>query len=147
MIIRGKNLRVFYNASCIAESRSCVISVKSNTEDSTTKDNTGLATSEAMVSRTWTMQVDTLDVGNLGTLLTVAKEGTEVVLSYDETAGAMNRVAQDEFLNTGTAIITQIRAQFNNNQLSNVSISFQGTGTLFYQEPGPEDPSENSENS
>lgn len=132
MIIHGKHLRLFYGGNVVAESTNCVISLKGNTEDVTTKDNAGLATTESVVSKTWTMQVDTLNVSNLGAVLTAAKNGTKINLAFDQTEGNNNATKTLEYANVGgMGFITQIRATFNDREISKVSISLQGTGSLF----------------
>ena len=56
---------------------------------------------------------------------------TKVTLTFDQTAGANNRVAQNSVIKkTGQAYVSDINISAQNRQNSTISVQFTGTGPL-----------------
>lgn len=122
-------MRVFTGATpaVIAQSTSCTITYTGNTEDTRTKDD-GNAAKNSVNSKSWQIQVESLDVSDIKAILTAVKSGTPFTLTWDETAGANNAVAQEaDFARTGKAYLSDGTFQFNNREWSSKSITFTGT--------------------
>ena len=131
MNLKGQNLRVFFNGSVVAEATSCQITLTNNTEDVSTKDDIGLASKPAVTSKSWQVQVDSMNVSDLGTLLTAIKNRTLFTLKWDETATTDNTTAQAAaFGRTGSAYLTDLTANFNDREFSTKSVQFSGSGAL-----------------
>ena len=129
--LKGQNLRVFIGTAYIAESTNCTITLTGNTEESSTKDDTGLSSKPSVVSKTWQVQVESLNVSDIGTLVTAAKSGTTFNLLWDQAAGNDNRTPQSaSFSRTGSAIITDATFTFNDRENSTKNVTFTGTGAL-----------------
>lgn len=118
------------------EATNCQISITGNTEDSSTKDTEGFFTKETIVSKSWTVQVDSYDasVENLKTLITEFNAATAVAVGWDQTTGAtgtQNRTASNaNFKRSGSALLTDLTFTFNDRQTVSVSSQYQGTGAL-----------------
>lgn len=140
--IKGQNLRIFYSTTsngtptCIAASLSCQISINNSTEESSTKDTTGDWGRNSITTRAWQVSVDTIDttIATLRQFLSAMASKTLFYLSWDQTAGTQNRVAQNSvFACSGTAYLVDFNLTTPNRQNCQLSLQFQGTGPIeFY---------------
>ena len=129
--LKGQNLRVFVGGSVVAEATSCQITQTNNTSDESTKDDVGMAAKPKTTSKTWQVQVDSMDVSDIGTFLTAIKNATAFTLKWDETATSDNVTAQDAaYARTGSAYCTDLTVNFNDREYSTKSVTFTGTGAL-----------------
>jgi hypothetical protein len=137
--IKGQNLRVMVGGKCIAMATSCTFHVAAQTEDSSTKDDTGDWASNEVVGLSWDASTDSLvtatDNGTNGELpadlWTVCIAKTPVTLTFDVTNGTNNRTATNSTLKkTGTAYITDLSYNAPNRQNSTITAQFTGTGAL-----------------
>lgn len=131
--IKGQNFRLLQNAAAIPEATNCSITLQGNAEDSSTKDTEGLFTQETIVSNQWSAQVDTYqsETSALRTIITTFVAAQAVPVGWDQTGGAMNRVAQNaNFKRSGNAILNDFTMTFNNRETVQLSLQFQGTGGL-----------------
>lgn len=137
--IKGQNLRIAVGGKCIAMATSCQFHVAAQTEDSSTKDDTGDWASNEITGLSWDASTDSLvtltDNGSNGELPTdlftamIAK--TLLNLTFDVTSGTNNRTAQNSALKkTGTAYITDISVTAQNRANSTITVQFTGTGAL-----------------
>ena len=115
---------------CIAMATGCTVTLTGNTEDASHKDITGMASAPTIVSKAWTVQVDSLDVTNAALFL-AAIAGTPITLMWDETSTTDNQtIAGEAFARTGQAYINDVTLNFNNRENSAKSVQFTGTGEL-----------------
>lgn len=124
---------------CIAMATSCQFHVSAQLEDSSTKDSVGDFQEQEVTGLSWDAQTDSLvtleDNGTNGELpqdlLSLMINKTKVTLTFDQTAGANNRVGQNSVIKkSGQAYITDMSVQAPNRQNSTLSVQFTGTGPL-----------------
>lgn len=137
MILKGQNLRILIKESnpvplhCVAMATSCTVTLTGNTEDASHKDITGMAATPTIVSKSWSIQVDSLNVSDAAAMLSQIKSGQPFTVMFDETAGTNNqRPEQAAFARTGQAYLSDITFNFNNRENSAKSIQLTGTGAL-----------------
>lgn len=139
-VIKGQNLRVMVGSKCIAQATSCQVHISLQSEDASTKDDTGDWAENEIVGKSWDVSSDSLvaltDNGSNGEttvdLLDLALNATKVTLTFDRTAGTNNRVGQDAIgiKMSGDAYLQDFSLQAQNRQNSSVSYQFIGTGPL-----------------
>lgn len=131
--IKGQQFRALISGAAVPESTNCQVSLQGNTEDTSTKDSEGLFSQSTMVSKGWTVQVDSYDasVENIQALITVFKAAAPVTVGWDQTAGSMNRTAQNaNFKRSGSALLNDVTFSFNDRATCSVTSQYQGTGAL-----------------
>lgn len=137
--IKGQNLRVMVGGKCIAMATSCTFHVSAQLQDSSTKDSVGDFQEQEVTGLSWDAQTESLvtleDNGSNGELpqdlLSLMINKTKVTLTFDQTAGANNRVGQNSAIKkTGEAYINDISISAQNRQNSTISVQFSGTGPL-----------------
>ena len=137
--IKGQNLRILVGGKCVAMATSCTFHVSAQLEDSSTKDSVGDWQEQEVTGLSWDAQTDSLvtleDNGTNGELpqdllgLIISK--TKVTITFDQTAGTNNRVAQNAAIKrTGEAYVTDVTITAQNRQNSTFSAKFTGTGPL-----------------
>jgi predicted secreted protein len=113
--------------------------VSASLEDSSTKDSVGDWQEQEVTGLSWDAQTDSLvtleDNGTNGELpqdllgLIISK--TKVTITFDQTAGTNNRVAQNAAIKrTGEAYVTDVTITAQNRQNSTFSAKLTGTGPL-----------------
>ena len=137
--IKGQNLRVMVGGKCIAMATSCTFHVSAQLQDSSTKDSVGDFQEQEVTGLSWDAQTESLvtleDNGTNGELpqdlLSLMINKTKVTLTFDQTAGANNRVGQNSVIKkTGQAYVSDINISAQNRQNSTISVQFTGTGPL-----------------
>lgn len=134
--IKGQNFRIFVGGTAVPEATNCSVTVTGNTEDTSTKDSEGLFTQETIVSKSWSVTVDSYDASdeNLTGLVSTFVAAQPVTVGWDQTTGAsgtMNRTAANaNFKRSGSAIMNDLTLQFNDRTTVSVSSQYQGTGAL-----------------
>ena len=137
--IKGQNLRVMVGGKCIAMATSCQIHIGTQLEDASTKDSTGDWQEQEVTGLNWDATTDSLvtleDNGTNGELpqdlLSLMINKTKVTLTFDQTAGANNRVGQNSVIKkSGWAYISDVSISAQNRQNSQLSVQFTGTGPL-----------------
>lgn len=137
--VKGQNLRVMVGGKCIAMATSCTFHIAGQTEDSSTKDDTGSWASNEVTGLSWDASTDSLvtltDNGSNGeipsSLFSTMIAMTQVTLKFDTTGSTNNRTAQNSVLaHSGTAYITDISVTAPNRQNSTLTVQFTGTGAL-----------------
>lgn len=137
--IKGQNLRILVGGKCVAMATSCTFHVSAQLEDSSTKDSVGDWQEQEVTGLSWDAQTDSLvtleDNGTNGELpqdllgLIISK--TKVTITFDQTAGTNNRVAQNSAIKrTGEAYVTDVTITAQNRQDSTFSAKLTGTGPL-----------------
>ena len=134
--LKGQNLRVLVHDGdsvfkVIAMATSCTITETNNTDDAATKDDVGLAAKPTTTSKSWQVQVDSLNVLDAADMLTAIKNQTAFLLAWDQTATSNNQTAQQaSFSRRGTAYISDLTLNFNDRENSAKSVQFIGSGAL-----------------
>lgn len=131
--LKGQNFRVFVAGAAVAEATSCQVSISGNMEDARTKDTEGSYSTEQMVSRGWTAQVDSLQAtaAELKALITTFNSDSAVTVGWDQTDGTANRVAQNaSFARSGSAHLIDLTINAPNRANISVSAQYQGSGAL-----------------
>ena len=137
--IKGQNLRIFVGGKCVAMATAATFHVSAQLEDSSTKDSVGDWQEQEVTGLSWDAQTDSLvtleDNGTNGELpqdllgLIISK--TKVTITFDQTAGTNNRVAQNSAIKrTGEAYVTDVTITAQNRQNSTFSAKLTGTGPL-----------------
>ena len=137
MILKGQNFRILvHNATGhtytpVGMATNCTVTLTNNTDDASHKDVAGMAATPVMTSQSWKVQVDSLDVSDVGAMLTAIKSLTPFTLVWDETATSDNRTAQGAaFSRTGQAYLSDATFQFDDRTNSTKSLQFSGTGPI-----------------
>ncbi len=123
----------------IAMATSCTFHVSAQLQDSSTKDSVGDFQEQEVTGLSWDAQTESLvtleDNGSNGELpqdlLSLMINKTKVTLTFDQPAGANNRVGQNSAIKkTGEAYISDVNINAQNRQNSTLSVQFSGTGPL-----------------
>ena len=135
MILKGNNFRILTlvgsKYKCIGMSSGCTVTLTSNTEESSTKDDVGLASKPTVVSGSWNVSVESLDVTDAAAMLTAIKSLTPFTLMWDETSTTDNQTGeQAAFARTGQAFLNDATFNFNDRENSTKSLQFTGSGEL-----------------
>lgn len=135
MILKGNNFRILTlvgsKYKCIGMASGCTVTLTSNTEESSTKDDVGLASKPTVVSKSWTVSVDSLDVTDAAAILTAIKSLTPFTLMWDETSTTDNQTGeQAAFARTGLAYLNDATFNYNDRENSAKSLQFTGSGEL-----------------
>lgn len=137
MILKGQNFRILvHNATAntytpVGMATNCTVTLTNNTDDASHKDIVGMAATPVMTSQSWQVQVDSLDVSDVGVMLTAIKNLTPFTLVWDETGTSDNRTAQGAaFSRTGQAYLSDATFQFDDRTNSTKSLQFSGTGPI-----------------
>ena len=135
--LKGQNFRILTFDStaskykCVGMSTSCTITENTNTDDAGTKDDVGMAAKPTVNSKSWQVQVESLNVVDAAAMLTAIKSLTPFTLIWDETAAADNQTAQKAtFARKGTAYLSDLTLNFNDRENSAKSLQFTGTSAL-----------------
>jgi len=135
MILKGQNFRILFedggNLQCIGMSTNCSVTLTGNTEDASHKDIVGDFALPEIVSKSWQVQVDSLDVTDTAAMLTAIKSGKKFRLQWDKTSTSDNQTPTEaDYAYNGLAILTDATFQFDNRTNSTKSLQFSGTGAL-----------------
>jgi hypothetical protein len=136
MILKGQNFRILFengdnNLQCIGMATNCSVTLTGNTENSEHKDIVGNFALPGIVSKSWQVQVDSLDVADTAAMLTAIKSGKKFRLQWDKTTTSDNQTPQAaDYAYNGEAFLTDATFQFDNRTNSTKSLQFSGTGAL-----------------
>jgi len=129
--LKGQNLRVILNPDedyeCVGMATSCTINLTANTDDASTKDDTGMASKPTVNSRTGQVSVESLSVADVAAILTAVKAQTSFLLVWDETTADVNRNQDPEgaaFSRKATAILNDVTFAFNDRENATKSLQF-----------------------
>jgi predicted secreted protein len=134
--LKGQNLRIGIEGAnsefyVVAMSTGCVVTLTNNTESGTHKDVLGLADQPIVVSKSWTLQADSLNVVDAGALLTAIKNMQPLAVMFDETSTTNNYASQHAtFARKGSAYFNDLTFNFNDRENSTKNIQMTGTGEL-----------------
>lgn len=136
MILKGQNFRILFensgsNLQCIGMATNCTVTLTGNTEDASHKDIVGDFALPEIVSKSWQVQVESLNVTDTAAMLTAIKSGKKFRLQWDKTSTVENQRPTDAtYAYNGEAYLTDATFQFDNRTNSTKSLQFSGTGAL-----------------
>lgn len=137
MILKGQNFRILIFDSTASKykvvgmSSGCTVTLNSNTEDANTKDDVAMAAKPTVISKSWSVSVESLNVSDAGTILTAIKSLTPFTLMWDETDTDDNQTAQGAaYARSGEAFLSDVTFNWNDRENSTKSLQFTGSGPL-----------------
>lgn len=135
MILKGQNFRILTLAGsdykCVGMATGCTVTLTSNTESAAIKDDVGMADKPTVVSKSWSVSVESLGVTDAAAMLTAIKSLTPFTLMWDETSTTDNQTGeQAAFARTGQAYLNDATFNFNDRENSTKSLQFTGSGEL-----------------
>ena len=134
--LKGQNLRIGIEGTggdfaVVAMATSCTINLQTNTEDSATKDDAGMAAKPVINTKSWSVQVESLNVADVAALLTAIKNNTNFRLIWDETARTDNFTSQNAaFARKGYAFLNDATFTFDDRTNSVKQLQFVGVDAL-----------------
>lgn len=135
--LKGQNVRIcIYDSTAakykvIGMSTGCTITLTNNTDDGSHKDIVGMAAMPVTTSKSWQVQVDSLNVADTAAMLTAIKAMEPMTLMWDETSTSDNQTrAKATWARKGQAYLSDATFQFDNRTHSTKSLQFSGTGPL-----------------
>ena len=136
--LKGQNLRVLvYDSTAtkykvVGMATNATITLTGNSIDASTKDDVGLAQKPEITSKSWSVQVESLDVSDMGAMLTAIKSLTPFTLIWDEVSTTDNQtpVASTAFARKGDAYLNDVTFTLNNRENSSKQLQFTGSGAL-----------------
>lgn len=139
--LKGQNLRILAETfegsswACIGMATNCTITLTNNTEDASTKDDVGLSTKPEVVSKAWSVQVDSLNVLNAAAMLTAAKSMQKVDIMWDEVVTSDNQTpvpgsSVAAYARKGKAYLSDLTISFNDRENSAKNLQFTGASQL-----------------
>ena len=135
--LKGQNFRIcIFDATAekykvIGMSTGCTVTLTNNTDDGSHKDIVGAAAMPTVVSRSWSVSCDSLDVSDAAAMLTAIKSMQPVTLMWDETSTSNNQTREKAaFARKGSAYMNDVTFNFNDRENSTKALQFAGSGAL-----------------
>ena len=135
--LKGQNFRIcIYDATAekykvIGMATGCTVTLNNNTDDASHKDIVGAAAMPTVISKSWQVSCDSLNVADAAATLTAIKAMQPMTLMWDETATSDNQTrAKATFARKGSAYLNDVTFNFNDRENSTKSLQFQGSGPL-----------------
>ena len=142
--LKGQNFRILvYDTTAskykvVGMATNCTVNLNSNTEDASHKDIVGMAAVPEVVSKGWSVSVESLNVADAGAMLTAIKSLTPFTLVWDETATSNNQTAQGAaYARQGTAFLSDATFAFDDRTNATKSLQFTGSGPLETLDSAP----------
>lgn len=120
--IKGQNFKT--SCALVADETNCTVTVQGNTEDATTKSDTGLFSKNVVVSKQWNVQTDTYqaETSQLRAIITAFNAAAAIAVGWMATGSNVSR--------SGQALLNDFTMQFDDRQTVACQLQFQGTGGL-----------------
>ena len=135
--LKGQNLRILiYDSTAtkykvVGMATTCTITLTGNTEEASTKDDIGMSSKPTIVSKSWSVSVESLNVSDVGAMLTAVKSLTPFTLMWDQTSTTDNQTAEGEgYGRSGTAYLSDFSVSFDDRTNSVKSLQFTGASAL-----------------
>ena len=140
---KGQNIRILLQDGTkfkvVGKSTNCTVTLTGNTDDASTKDDVALASKPEMTSKSWSVQVESLDVTDTAAVLNAIKNLTPFTLIWDETVTADNQTAQAAtYARRGQAYLNDVTFQWDDRTNSTKQLQFTGSGALAKVSTAPE---------
>ena len=113
----------------------CTVTLTNNVEESSVKDDVGLSAKPEVVSKAWSVQVDSLNVLNAAAMLTAIKSMQKVEIMWDEVGTSDNQTpvtgsGAAAYARKGLAYLSDLTISFNNRENSAKNLQFVGASPL-----------------
>ena len=133
--LKGKRLRVLLldgdKYKVVGKSTNATITLTGNTDDASTKDDVILFSKPEITSKSWSVQVESLDVPDTAAVLNAIKNLTPFTLIWDEVEPGDNQTMQQAgYARTGTAYLNDVTFQWDDRTNSTKQLQFTGVGAL-----------------
>ena len=135
--LKGQNFRIcIYDATAekykvIGMATGCTVTLTNNTDDASHKDIVGAAAMPTVVSKSWQVSCDSLNVADAAAMLTAIKSMQPMTLMWDETSTTDNQTrSKATFARKGSAYLNDVTFNFNDRENSTKSLQFTGSGPL-----------------
>ena len=135
--LKGQNVRICtFDTTAekyrvIGMSTGCIVTITNNMDNQSHKDITGLAAMPQVVSKTWQVQVNSLNQADAAAILTAMKSMQPVTLMWDETSTTDNQTrSKASWARKGQAYLNDATFSFDNKTLATKGLQFTGTGPL-----------------
>ena len=135
--LKGQNFRIcIFDTTAskykvIGMATGCTVTQTNNTDDASHKDIVGAASMPTVISKSWQVSCDSLDVADAAAMLTAIKSMQPMTLMWDETSTSDNQTrAKATFARKGSAYLNDVTFNFNDRENSTKSLQFQGSGPL-----------------
>jgi len=141
--LKGQNIRVLLQEGTkfkvVGKSTNATITLTGNSDDVSSKDDVGMASKPEITSKSWSVQVESLDVTDTAAVLNAIKNLTPFTLIWDETATADNQTAQAAgYSRKGQAYLNDVTFNWNDRENSTKQLQFTGSGALEKVSTAPE---------
>lgn len=133
--LKGQHLRILLldgdKFKVVGKSTNATITLTGNSEDVSTKDDVILFTKPEITSKSWSVQVESLDVTDTAAVLNAIKNLKLFTLIWDEVDPGDNQTMQQAgFARTGTAYLNDVTFQWDDRTNSTKQLQFTGVGAL-----------------
>ena len=133
--LKGQNIRILLKDGdkfkVVGKSTNATITLTGNSEDVSTKDDVILFSKPEITSKSWSVQVESLDVTDTAAVLTAIKNLTPFTLIWDEVDPGDNQTMQQAgYGRTGTAYLNDVTVQWDDRTNSTKQLQFTGVGAL-----------------
>ena len=135
--LKGQNFRIYTFDSTankfkvVGMATNCTVNLNTNSDDASTKDDTGMSSKPTINSKSWQVSVESLSVADVGAMLTAIKSLTPFTLMWDEAGTTDNQTAIGAgFSRKGTAYLNDATFQFDDRTNAQKSLQFSGSGPL-----------------
>ena len=135
--LKGQNVRICTfdttaeKYKVIGMSTGCTVTITNNMDNQSHKDITGLAAMPQVVSKTWQVQVNSLNQADAAAILTAMKSMQPIMLMWDETSTTDNQTrSKASWARKGQAYLSDATFNFDNKTLATKGLQFSGTGPL-----------------
>ena len=139
--LKGQNLRILAvgldgsSYAVIGMATNCTVTLTNNTESEETKDDVGLAAKPGVVSKAWSVQVDSLNVLNAAAMLTVIKDMQKVDIMWNEVGTSDNQTpvtgaGAAAYARKGQAYLSDLTISFNDRENAVKNLQFVGASQL-----------------
>lgn len=141
--LKGQNIRILLQEGTkfkvVGKSTNATITLTGNSDSAETKDDVALASKPEITSKSWSAQVESLDVTDTAAVLNAIKNMQPFTLIWDETATADNQTAQAAtYARKGQAFLNDVTFQWDNRTNSTKQLQFAGSGPLEKLSTAPE---------
>lgn len=133
--LKGQNFRILTLEGtvwqCVGMATNCTVTLTGNTEDASTKDDVSNAAKPTVVSKSWQVSVESMDVADAGKILQAIRSLQPFTLLWDETISYYNQEPiAAPFARKGEAYLSDVSFSFNDRENSTKSLQFTGSGAL-----------------
>lgn len=138
--LKGQNLRILVldegssDWNVIAMSTNCTITMDGNADNASTKDDIGMFDKPEITSKSWSIQTESLYVGNAAMMLRGIKLGQKFTVMWTEVSTDDNKTAlEGDFARQGEVIINDLTLNFNDRENSTHQLQMTGVGPIVSQ--------------